>query len=403
MSATRDLSVADRPSADAPQPFSAAAVARVREALFRHYRRNRRDLPWREDTDPYRIWVSEVMLQQTRVETVLNYYDAWLRRFPDVETLAGATEDEVLKAWEGLGYYRRARHLHRAARVLREDHGGELPPTYEGLRELPGVGAYTAGAVASIAFGEAAPAVDGNVRRVLARLHDVAQPGGAWLRKTAAALVDPDAPGDWNQALMELGATVCTPTSPECGACPLAGWCRARERGTQEVRPAPVKRAEPARVEYATAVVVDGWGRALVVRRPKDGLLGGMWSFPEAEQGGGGMGPVEAAGLAAREAGAELPEDAAATLLEPVGHRFTHIDATYRPVLLEGAGDGSPAADAGADRARWVPLETLDGGSGELALPVAQQKIAAAALEALAAAGPARAARDGEERLEGDD
>jgi A/G-specific adenine glycosylase len=183
-------------------------IRSLRRALLAFYDARRRDLPWRRDPDPYRVWVSEVMLQQTRVDAVVPYYERWLRRFPTVAALASAEPDDVLRAWEGLGYYARARNLHRAARVVREHHHGAVPSEPSALRALPGVGDYTAGAIASIAFGRAEPAVDGNVRRVLARLLDVAAPAPARLRKVAAALVPSERPGDFNQALMELGATV---------------------------------------------------------------------------------------------------------------------------------------------------------------------------------------------------
>ncbi len=316
------------------------------------------------------------MLQQTRVETVLDYYGAWLERFPDVQTLARAPLDDVLLRWQGLGYYRRARNLHRAAAVVRERYGGHLPDSANGLRALPGVGEYTAGAVASIAFGEAVPAVDGNVRRVLARVFDEAEPTPSWLRKVAGTLVDPERPGDWNQALMDLGATTCTPTSPDCERCPIAAWCTSRARGTQGDRPAPSPARSVPKVEIVTAVVVDGDRRALVVRLPPDGLLGGMWSFPgveleRAESGRESSGlPAVARAAAARE-GAEVSEGGARTL-EPVRHRFTHLEATYRPVLLRGRGT------EGADR-RWLPLD----GPFDVALPVAQQKIAHAAQSVL--------------------
>src|SRR5690606_15418045 len=228
---------------------------RLREDLLRFYDRHRRDLPWRGEEDPYRILVSEVMLQQTRVETVKEYYGPWLERFPDLEALAAADEGDVLKAWEGLGYYRRARNLRDAATVVQEEWGGRLPGTVEELRRLPGIGAYTAGAVASIAFGRTVPAVDGNVRRVLARLFDVAVPGAAWLRDTAGRLVDPERPGDWNQALMELGATVCVPRGPRCGRCPVAWACRAREAGTVDERPGPTARRPPRVAIIALAVL----------------------------------------------------------------------------------------------------------------------------------------------------
>lgn len=349
-------------------------LARFRTALLDHYDRHARELPWRGESDPYRIWVSEVMLQQTRVSTVLGYYEPWLERFPDVASLARADLDDVLLAWEGLGYYRRARFLHAGARMVRDEMDGRVPSTYDQLRRIPGLGEYAAGAVASIAFGRRVPAVDGNVRRVLARLFDEAEPKGRWLREHARALVDPERPGDWNQALMELGATTCTPTGPDCHRCPVAAWCRARRAGTQEERPAPrTSRPVPA-CAFATAVVVDEAGRTLVVRRPKDGLLGGMWTFPDAAMEGWDD-VVEAARNAAREAGARVEgEDegmGTPVTLVPVRHRFSHLDATYRPVLLAGAGESG-------ERRRWV--DPADPG---VALPVAQQKIAAAARDVL--------------------
>jgi len=249
-----------------------------------------------------------------------------------------------------------------------------MPGSYEELRALPGVGEYTAGAVASIAFGEAVPAVDGNVKRVLARLHDEPAPGAAWLRRTAAELVDPRRPGDWNQALMELGATVCTPRSPRCDACPVAEWCRARAAGTQAQRPASTPGKEvPARL-FAAAVVVDPAGRALVVRRPDKGLLAGMWAFPDTllDPGEDARAATAAAasaleGVSVRVGPGLRPRD-----LPDVRHRFTHLDATYRPVLLAGRGSD-------AENHRWIPLA----GPWPVALPVAQQKIARSAAAAL--------------------
>ncbi len=209
----------------------------LRSALFAFYDRDGRDLPWRRERDPYRIWVSEIMLQQTRVETAEPYYCRWMERFPTLDDLAEASRDEVLKVWEGLGYYSRARRIHDGARMVRERLGGEIPSTAQALRELPGVGEYTAGAVASIAFGEVTPAIDGNARRVLARLFDLADPGLAELRTIAEELIDRDRPGDFNQAVMELGATICKPRAPRCEACPLGSVCRARAAGTQLDRP----------------------------------------------------------------------------------------------------------------------------------------------------------------------
>ncbi len=349
----------------------------LRKALLDHYDRHRRPLPWRGETDPYRILVSEVMLQQTRVDTVLNYYGRWLERFPDLESLAGAELDDVLEAWEGLGYYRRARNLHQAARVARERPDRSLPDTYEELRELPGVGAYTAGAVASIAFGQVVPAPDGNVRRVLARVFDEADPKPAWLRDAAAALVDQERPGDWNQALMELGATVCTPRAPTCGRCPVADWCAAHHAGTEAERPAPRARRVPRTLLLAAVVVVRG-GSVLLERRPEQGLLGGMWAFPEAEVTRATDAAQVAVEVAQRLIGASLGEPSPLPACE---HRFTHIQATYLPYVVDavlGDGAGRHPPD-GVAELRWVDLA----GPAELALPVAQRRILQSARDRL--------------------
>ena len=255
--------------------------------LLAWYRRHKRALPWRDVQDPYRIWVSEIMLQQTQVETVIPYYRRWLARFPNVQALAEAPLNDVLAAWEGLGYYSRARNLHRAAQRVAVDLGGALPNSVAGLLALPGIGQYTAGAIASIAFGVDAPVLDGNVKRVLARVFDiqtdVKSPAGAKaLWALAASLVPHGRAGDYNQALMDLGATVCTPRAPACDICPLRELCAARRLGVQLQRPVmPARRPRPERV-YAAAVVVKG-GRVLLAQRPADELLGGLWAFPAAE------------------------------------------------------------------------------------------------------------------------
>lgn len=369
-------------------PVGPASRAELRAALLAQYDRAARELPWRADTDPYRILVSEIMLQQTRVETVRRYYGPWLDRFPTIDALASAREDVVLKAWEGLGYYRRARNLHRAARVVRESHGGTIPRTFEGLRGLPGVGEYTAGAVASIAFGAAVPAVDGNVRRVLARLFDAPAPTPAWLRERASELVDPERPGDWNQAVMELGATVCTPRGPRCAACPVAPWCAARAAGTQAERPAPLrKRAVPT--SAIALAVIQHRGRLLLEKRPPDGLLAGMWAFPERHLPDDSAEAEERAGTGRpeREAGpdgapGEEPGRAEALALvrsmglavvgeplplEPCRHRFTHLEAVYLPWALEVAKCDVVASGEVA----WVEA----GAPGNRAMPRAQQRV----------------------------
>ena len=337
----------------------------LRRALLDHYDRSARALPWRGESDPYRILVSEVMLQQTRVETVIQYYGRWLERFPDLAALADAAEDDVLKAWEGLGYYRRARNLHRAARVVRERADGRLPPDAAELRMLPGVGEYTAGAVASIAFGVVAPAVDGNVRRVLSRLFDVARPTASWLRNAATSLVDPERPGDWNQALMELGATVCSPRAPACGDCPVARWCEARAAGTAHERPAPKARAVVPTVHFALGVF-HADDMVLLARRRPDGLLGGLWALPER-----GSEPARHRrsidGLA-DELGLDVRGPAEP--LAPCEHRFTHLHAVYQPWAVAVRAPSRAHGAQGDDRA-WV-----DGaGAAALALPVAQRRV----------------------------
>jgi len=260
--------------------------------LLAWYARHKRALPWRDEPDPYRIWVSEIMLQQTQVETVIPYYQRWLARFPSVTALAAAPLHDVLAAWEGLGYYSRARNLHRAAQMVATERGGALPHTLAELLALPGIGRYTAGAIASIAFGVDAPVLDGNVKRVLARAFniqsDVKSPAGAkemWA--LAGSLVPPGKAGDYNQALMDLGATVCTPRAPACERCPVRTLCAARRLGVQLQRPVmPARRTRPERV-YAAGVVRKA-GRVLLGQRPADELLGGLWAFPAAECAPGG-------------------------------------------------------------------------------------------------------------------
>ncbi len=259
----------------------------ARRRLLDWYRANKRKLPWRETRDPYAIWVSEAMLQQTRVETVIPYYERFLTRFPDVHTLASAKLDDVLGAWAGLGYYSRARNLRAAARVIDAEHDGRLPEDPETLRRLPGIGRYTAGAVASIAFDRPEPIVDGNIKRVLARYRgireDVGEPAVTRrLWEEAQALVDGPDPGDLNQALMELGATVCLPKTPHCSACPLNRSCDAHRVGDAETLPIQRKKKPPRRVEAVAGLVVRR-GVALAVRRPTAGLLGGLWDLPGGE------------------------------------------------------------------------------------------------------------------------
>jgi A/G-specific adenine glycosylase len=265
-----------------PEDLCAAADAReMSAALLGWYAAHKRDLPWRATRDPYRIWVSEIMLQQTRVAAVLEHYRLFLAAFPTVKTLAAASEAEVLALWSGLGYYRRARMLHRAAKLVADKFAGALPRSAEGLLALPGVGAYTAAAVASIAFGEPVAVVDGNVERVLARVAgwSAAETGFVTkVRTLADTLVDPGRPGDFNQGMMELGATVCLPRAPLCLGCPWQPWCRTR--GEHRVAPRPrLERQHSARAVWRRGTGVRQQVR-LVQRPAEASLMAGMWELP---------------------------------------------------------------------------------------------------------------------------
>jgi A/G-specific adenine glycosylase len=300
----------------------------LRRKLKDWYRRNHRDLPWRRTHDPYLVWLSEVMLQQTTVKTVTPYYEAFAARFPTIEALAGAKEEDVLAAWSGLGYYHRARNLLRAARHLRERHRGRFPKTLEEALAVPGVGLYTASAVLSIAYGVPLPVVDGNVRRVLARLFALRGPewrkDGPFYDK-GEELLDRTAPGDWNQALMELGATVCIPRNPACPACPVRVECRARAEGIAEALPEGRPRPAPVDVTVAAALIERN-GRVLLVRREEGRLMGRMWELPQTS--------LESHGV--RDLARELAErHGLETVPGPLVVRGRHA-ITYRRIRLEG-------------------------------------------------------------------
>jgi A/G-specific adenine glycosylase len=246
-----------------------------RLALLRWYDSSKRDLPWRKDKDPYRIWLSEIMLQQTRVGAVLEHYHEFLRRFPTLADLASANPDEVLAVWSGLGYYRRARNLHAAAQKVVAGFHGEIPLTAADLRQLPGIGRYTAAAIASIAFGETCAVLDGNVERVLGRVSGFSEPSKTELWALAEDLLSPKRPGDFNQAIMELGATVCLPAEPRCLLCPIAKWCQTRGAGSKKLK---TKRKF---CELNLALVTDR-NRVMLVRRPNSAtVMTGMWELPE--------------------------------------------------------------------------------------------------------------------------
>jgi A/G-specific adenine glycosylase len=318
-----------------------------------------RDMPWRRTRDPYAIWVSEIMLQQTRVTTVIPYWQRWMARFPSVHTLADAPLDDVLAHWAGLGYYSRARNLHRGAREVVARWNGELPRAADELREVPGIGAYTAGAIASIAHGERAPLVDGNVARVLARVFELdddvkSTRGQKLLWRLAGAVMDAldaaDAPGDLNQGLMELGATVCSPRAPACLACPLADLCAARAAGRQDELPVVPARRSPEQLPLIDSVAL--WatrgGDILLARRRPEGLFGGLWELPQ------GL----TADDAARRAGVELRGvgDEVATHEQVLSHRRMRLRIVPAATGALGSPPLGKPGDPGYDAVSWHPL-----------------------------------------------
>jgi A/G-specific adenine glycosylase len=319
------------------------------------------------------VWVSEVMLQQTQVATVLRYFSTFMRRFPSVRALARAPEADVLHAWQGLGYYSRARRLHAGARVVVERHGGELPREHAALLALPGIGAYSAGAIASIAFGERAPLVDGNVIRVLARRFGLrGDPNKLPLKRAlwqlAGELVPAKRPGDFNQALMELGATVCTPRAPSCGECPLRAACVARREGSVEVLPELPARAKATSVRVAAALVREGELVHVVRLAPEAPRWAGLWTFPYAEVGSGEE-PDDAARRAAREAlGADVRVGARAAKLTHTITRF-RIELELYAATLARRGRNGTETRPNVARVRPAELETL-------AMPAPHRKLA---------------------------
>jgi A/G-specific adenine glycosylase len=353
------------------------------DRLLAWYDRHRRVLPWRaprgERSDPYRVWLSEIMLQQTTVATVGGYFDAFLRRWPSVRDLAAAPLEDVLYAWQGLGYYARARNLHACARAVVERHGGDFPDTVEALGALPGVGPYTAAAIAAIAFDRPASAVDGNVERVIARLHALESPMPdvkPAIRAFAGRLVPRRRAGDYAQAMMDLGATVCTPRAPRCVLCPVVDLCAGRRLGVAE--DLPRRRAKPVRpVRHGLAfLLVRRDGAVLLRRRPPSGLLGGMMEVPSSPWREGDIDRDDS--LAAAPVVAKWRP-----LPGIVRHIFTHFE--LRLQIVAAHAPTSRMAGAVSD-AQWCEIDQLD----RMALPTVMKKVLSHGLKALAENAPAR-------------
>jgi A/G-specific adenine glycosylase len=330
------------------------------DSFLAWYETNARELPWRSQQSPYRTWISEIMLQQTQVDTVIPYFTGWMARFPDIKTLAEADEQEVLSLWEGLGYYSRARNLHKAARIVIGEKNGELPKTVKELQELPGIGPYTAGAIASIAFGEDAVAVDGNIRRVLSRLFDVSLParsteGEKMIWNLAEEHLPHGKAGVYNQALMDLGATICMPKEPACEICPVSEDCLAFKLGVQEQRPVKLPRKGIPR-HVVTAAVILRDDHVLLAQRHNDRLLGGLWEFP------GGTMEARDADLAAclrREIEEELGVRIQVGM--PFGqykHAYTHYKINLHAFLCE-LSPGSEPQPLASQAIDWVKLGNL--------------------------------------------
>ncbi len=331
----------------------------ISERILKWYKRNQRNLPWRKTKDPYYIFVSEMMLQQTQVETVIPYYHRFIIRFPTVETLARASLQEVLKAWENLGYYARARHLHAAAKEMMERTGGMIPDNEEELVRLPGIGSYTAAAILSIAFGRRVPAVDGNVRRVLCRLFAIQ----ASLEETktqrrihnlAADLIPVKASSRFNQGIMDLGATICTPRKPVCERCPIHESCLAYEKGLQETLPITRKRGPLPHKQMTAGILCDTHDKLLIVRRPTKGLLGGLWKFPGGEKDAGVSLQRSLEKVIQMELGIEVR---VGEKIAAVKHAYTHFRITLHAFRC--ALKGGDLKVLNCHRCEWIDPQSL--------------------------------------------
>ncbi|MGA7307291.1 MAG: A/G-specific adenine glycosylase [Rhodothermales bacterium] len=345
---------------------------RFRSNLLDWYGMHARDLPWRRSDDPYEVWVSEIMLQQTRVEQAWPYFERFLQRFPDVSTLASAQLDDVLLLWEGLGYYSRARNLHRAARQVVQDFEGAFPDDVVQARKLAGVGPYTAAAIVSISFGKPEPAIDGNVTRVLARylaleLQVDRAEGRRAIGIAAQTLIDPQDPGAFNQAMMDLGASVCTPTAPACDACPLVDACRGHAADNAETFPIADKKRPVPHYDVAVGIVSNDRGEVLLTRRPDEALLGGLWEFPGARRRDGeSLHDACQRGIADRVGLSVEPTQE----LMSVKHAFSHFKMTMHAFVCDAR--SSPIVAEEIQTYRWIARNDLH----TVALHRAARKIA---------------------------
>lgn len=332
--------------------------------LLDWFERTAADLPWRRSRNPYHIWLSEIMLQQTQVATVIPYYDRFLQRFPTIEALATAAQDDLMKQWEGLGYYSRARNLQAAAQQVMRDFAGNLPQTATELQTLKGIGRYTAGAIASIAFGEAAPVLDGNVIRVFSRLFDISEDvtlaatqKRLWQRaESIIEHVPPTRAGDYNQALMELGRRICKPRNPDCHLCPVAEFCEARAKGMQNQRPIKAPKAETPHYDVTCGLIRNAKDELLIAKRRDDQLLGGLWEFPGGKvEDGESMQDCLSRELA-EELGIKVE---VGELYVRVKHAYTHFRITlYAFECIYDPAGGDPICHACAEW-RWVTVEGL--------------------------------------------
>ncbi len=344
-------------------------ISHIRTHLLSWFGRAARDLAWRRTRDPYRVWLSEIMLQQTRVAQAEDYYDRFVARYPRVEDLAAAELGTVLRDWEGLGYYARARNVHRAARLIVNDHDGTFPSEHADVLSLPGVGPYTAAAVMSIAYGEPFAAVDGNVLRVLSRLFELSDDprtaaGKKRFQQLAEELLDRRRPGEFNEAMMELGATTCLPRNPRCRECPVVLFCGASNSNRIAEFPSRRRRRSVPHHQIAVAVIVRSDGRLFIQRRPVDGLLGGLWEFPG--------GKIEAAESPAEACRREAKEELAVNVrivdeLDAIDHAYSHFTVTLLPFACRIA-SGAPRTRL---ESRWVRLEELD----DYAFPRANRRL----------------------------